>query len=79
MTGIFRPPTDAGRPAAGSHRLKGGGDIARSPVGESNDAEGGVEIGVGRGQDSGFRTAGREPGDIDPAGIDAVVAHHPRG
>ena len=38
-------------------------------------ADRGVEIGVGHAHDGGSRATGRQSGDIDPFGIDRVVAH----
>ena len=38
-------------------------------------ADGGEEIGIGRGHDRGRGPAGREPGDIDPLRVDGILAH----
>ena len=39
-------------------------------------ADGGKQFRVGVAQDGGHRATGRQPGDIDPAGVDRVTGHH---
>jgi hypothetical protein len=64
------------RELALAHRRKRGGNVAGRPAGQAGmHANRGVEVGVGYRQNSRGRSAGREPGGVNPIRVDRVVAH----
>jgi hypothetical protein len=56
------------------HGGEDGGEVVGSAGRKPEvDPDRGVQVGVGRPHDRGHRPAGRHPGDVDPAGINAVL------